>query len=172
MLNQLRPISNRPLMNGIVVCVQKYSADKIVIRRPPWNEKIALILLLAGLFLIGRPLSIHHAQMTAIPPAEFAPGIVLTLLGIWFLFMQTRLVFDAKSRQIILVRPIRRAMRWSWDDFEGMEALRAWKMEDVKLVFKNGDRMTIFHTRWGRTGTMAQEIADFLHLPLERKQLT
>jgi hypothetical protein len=170
-LNRIRPIRNRPLFTGNLICVQNCSKDTLTVGRRPWIEKIALVILLVGLVLIGLPLA-AHTLITDIVLAEFVPGSVLTLVGIWFLFLQTRLVFEAKTRQIILVRPTRRPMRWSWDYFKAIEVHSAWNIEDVKLVLKNGSRMTLFQTRWNVTGAMPQDIANFMNLPLERKQLT
>jgi hypothetical protein len=76
------------------------------------------------------------------------------------------------ASEAFLFRPLRRTRRWRLDDLERVEVLRAWKMEDVKLVLRNGERLLLFRARLGRIGRSPDEIAAFAKLPLERKDLT
>jgi hypothetical protein len=144
--------------------------DKLVIGLRPLLERLALFIFVAGLFLIGLPLALM-ANGQRISIAALVPGTMLALQGSFFLFAQPRLILDRKLSNLILVRPLCRVRYWDLQDIERIEVLLAWGMQDIKMVFKNGERLLLVRGRLKQDPYLAAKLADFVKIPLERKNV-
>ena len=158
------------LLSGTTSCVRSPSTDRLIIGLYPAIERIALLILALGLFLMGFALAIL-LETKDVHKALFLPGVLLTAASCYLLFLQPKLLFDLPTGRFLLLRLFRRTRQWRLEDVQGIEVLRVWKLEDLKLVLKNGERLLIFQTRSGQSERSAAQIAAFLQVSIERRKL-
>ena len=161
----------RALLRAKLSCAYQTRDNKLVVGLRPAAERVALFVFLAGLFLIGLPLALM-TDGREVPAGAFVPGAIMALIGFFVLYAQPRLIFDRQLGRLCLVRLLRRNRYWEFQEIERIEVLRAFEIEDMKLVLKNGERLLVFHGSSDQTRVVADKIAAFLQIPLERKNLT
>ena len=143
--------------------------DRILIKPGPWNERIALLLFVAG--IMGGSLYFFGYQVELKPFRRFF--IYMLFIGISVLFVGERWIFDRKLRRIARIYAFRRD-EWSFDEIERIEfnnaPMHSFRLAssapDCVMVLKDGKRIRI---KLKDIGESANHLAGFLAVPCSKQ---
>jgi hypothetical protein len=161
----------RPLFSGSLASARTLSETQFVVALSVPFERFLLAMLVVGLLFVG----VAMAQL--LDGREIAwewilPGISLLSWSIYSLFLPTRLLFDRRGGTFWLMRPFRKTKEWRIEDIQKVVLRREFDIAELELMLKNDERVLIARTDWSHSELLAEPVAAFLGIAIERENLT